>query len=401
MVTYPRDWNSTTFGKSGSFIKGAPLSKADISDTGTPFVLYGELYTTYGEVTYKIHRRTSRTVEPEYYSRIGDVIIPTSGETAEEIATSCCIMVPGAILAGDLNIYRADGFDGRYISYVINHVVNRQISEVAQGISIIHVNAKEIKKIEFFYPNLLEQKAIADVLDDFDVHINNLSELIDKKKGIRDGALEDLVSGRTRVDGFDGEWTELTLGDFLKIGRGASPRPIDAYLTQNPNGVNWIKIGDAPRHGKYIVHTEEKITPAGASHSVPVSAGDFILSNSMSFGRPYILSVSGCIHDGWLKLYDYQSSADKEFLYYLLSSATVKEQYETYAAGSGVQNLNKNVVKQVVVQLPSVEEQRVIASVLSSMDSEIDGLEDEREKMIQIREGVMDDLLTGRVRLSV
>ena len=310
-------------------------------------------------------------------------------------------MVPGAILAGDLNIYRADGFDGRYISYVINHVVNRQISEVAQGISIIHVNAKEIKKIEFFYPNLLEQKAIADVLDDFDVHINNLSELIDKKKGIRDGALEDLVSGRTRVDGFDGEWTELTLGDFLKIGRGASPRPIDAYLTQNPNGVNWIKIGDAPRHGKYIVHTEEKITPAGASHSVPVSAGDFILSNSMSFGRPYILSVSGCIHDGWLKLYDYQSSADKEFLYYLLSSATVKEQYETYAAGSGVQNLNKNVVKQVVVQLPSVEEQRVIASVLSSMDSEIDGLEDEREKMIQIREGVMDDLLTGRVRLSV
>ena len=400
MVTYPQDWMSTTFGKAGSFIKGAPLSKADISDTGTPFVLYGELYTTYGEVTYKIHRRTSRTVDSEYYSRIGDVIIPTSGETAEEIATSCCIMVPGAILAGDLNIYRADGFDGRYISYVINHVVNRQISDVAQGISIIHVNAKEIKKIEFFYPDLPEQKAIADVLDDFDAHIRNLSELIKKKKDIRDGALEDLVSGRTRLEGYKSEWVEHKLGDFLKIGRGASPRPIEAYITLNPDGVNWIKIGDAPRHGKYIVHTEEKITSAGASHSVAVSAGDFILSNSMSFGRPYILSVSGCIHDGWLKLYDYHASADKEFLYYLLSSDKVREQYVAYAAGSGVQNLNKNVVKQVEVKLPSLEEQKVIASVLSSMDVEIENLEDEREKMVQIREGAMNDLLTGKVRLS-
>ena len=201
--------------------------------------------------------------------------------------------------------------------------------------------------------------------------------------------------------GYKSEWVEHKLGDFLKIGRGASPRPIEAYITLNPDGVNWIKIGDAPRHGKYIVHTEEKITSAGASHSVEVRVGDFILSNSMSFGRPYILSVSGCIHDGWLKLYDYQASADKEFLYYLLSSDKVREQYEAYAAGSGVQNLNKNVVKQVEVKLPSLEEQKVIASVLSSMDVEIESLEDEREKMIQIREGAMDDLLTGKVRLSV
>lgn len=401
MVTYPKEWKISTFGESGTFIKGAPLSKADISDTGTPFVLYGELYTTYNEVTYKIHRRTRRTVESEYYSRIGDVIIPTSGETAEEIATACCIMVPGVILAGDLNIYRTDEFDGRYISYIVNHVVNRQISEVAQGISIIHINAKELKKIEFSYPELSEQKAIADVLDCFDEHMANLSELIEKKKAIRDGALEDLISGKTRLKGYKTEWVDHKLGDFLKIGRGASPRPIEAYITLNPDGVNWIKIGDAPRHGKYIVHTEEKITSAGAAHSVEVSVGDFILSNSMSFGRPYILSVSGCIHDGWLKLYDYQATVDKEFLYYLLSSDKVKEQYEAYAAGSGVQNLNKNVVKQVEVKLPSLEEQKEIATVLSSMDIEIESLEDEREKMVQIREGVMIDLLTGKVRLSV
>lgn len=216
MVTYPSDWKVSTLGSIGTFTKGAPLSKADIAETGTPFVLYGELYTTYSEVTYKIYRHTKQVVDSLYYSRIGDVIIPTSGETAEEIATACCIMVSGAILAGDLNIFRADGFDGRYVSHVINHVVNRQISDVAQGISIIHINAKELKKIEIHYPELSEQAAIADALDTLDSHIANLAELIEKKKAIRDGALEDLVSGRTRLAGFTEEWIDTTVNDVTQ-----------------------------------------------------------------------------------------------------------------------------------------------------------------------------------------
>ena len=118
------------------------------------------------------------------------------------------------------------------------------------------------------------------------------------------------------------DWKEKTFNAFLKIKRGASPRPIESYLTSNIGGVNWIKIGDAPRYGKYITSTEEKITTMGAAHSVRVFPGDFILSNSMSFGRPYILSIDGCIHDGWLRLYDFQAEADDEFLYYLLKLRT-------------------------------------------------------------------------------
>lgn len=92
------------------------------------------------------------------------------------------------------------------------------------------------------------------------------------------------------------DWREKTFNAFLKIKRGASPRPIESYLTSNIGGVNWIKIGDAPRYGKYITSTEEKITTMGAAHSVRVFPGDFILSNSMSFGRPYILSIAGCVY---------------------------------------------------------------------------------------------------------
>lgn len=199
---------------------------------------------------------------------------------------------------------------------------------------------------------------------------------------------------------YPADWQEKTFNDFMRIKRGASPRPIEVYLTSNVDGVNWIKIGDAPKFGKYITSTAEKVTPAGASRSVGVYPGDFILSNSMSFGRPYILAVDGCIHDGWLRLYDFQEEADDEFLYYLLSSDYVQRQYEAFAAGSGVQNLNKEVVKKVFVHLPSVSEQKEIARTLSQFDTYIDDLAELIEKKRGIRNGALKDLISGKTRFD-
>lgn len=199
---------------------------------------------------------------------------------------------------------------------------------------------------------------------------------------------------------YPSEWNEKSFNEFMKIKRGASPRPIESYITSSTEGVNWIKIGDAPRYGKYITSTTERITPKGAIHSVSVYPGDFILSNSMSFGRPYILNIEGCIHDGWLRLYDFQSEATDEFLYYLLSSSYVQRQYESFAAGSGVQNLNKEVVKKVNVVLPSIPEQEEIARTLSQFDTYIDDLAELIEKKKSIRDGVLEDLISGRTRLA-
>ena len=116
-------WSRDTIGNLGLFIKGAPLSKADISEKGTPFILYGELYTTYHEVITTVVRKTDAEVDPIYRSIVGDVIIPTSGETPEEISTASCVMIPGIILAGDLNIFRSTKIDGRIMSYILNHIV--------------------------------------------------------------------------------------------------------------------------------------------------------------------------------------------------------------------------------------------------------------------------------------
>ena len=181
-------WSKATIGELGTFVKGAPLSKADISDEGTPFILYGELYTTYGEVINKVIRKTQRSVDNVYLSRIGDVLIPTSGETPEEISTASCVMVSDVILAGDLNIFRTSKVDGRIMSYVLNHIVNGNIARIAQGKSVVHIQASEISKISISYPDENTQQQLISVFDGVSERITlaeeSLAKLILLKKSL-------------------------------------------------------------------------------------------------------------------------------------------------------------------------------------------------------------------------
>ena len=158
-------WTTTKIGALGSFTKGAPLSKADIAPDGTPFILYGELYTTYHEVINAVIRRTKAQPEKQYYSHVGDVIIPTSGETPEEISTAACVMLPDIILAGDLNIFRSSKIDGRIMSYILNHILNGQIARIAQGKSVVHIQASELSKIEISYPDYNTQCKMISVFE--------------------------------------------------------------------------------------------------------------------------------------------------------------------------------------------------------------------------------------------
>lgn len=204
---------------------------------------------------------------------------------------------------------------------------------------------------------------------------------------------------QTEIGMVPGEWSVSDFGSKVKIYRGGSPRPIQDYLTQAQDGINWIKIGDVREGDKYITSTEEKIIPAGVARSRTVHAGDFILSNSMSFGRPYILNIDGCIHDGWLTIQEYEKTFSKNFLYYLLSSDSVYQQYISMAAGSSVKNLNKEKVSALVVAYPDIKEQERIADALSDIDSLIATLEKQISKKKAIKQGTMQELLTGKRRL--
>lgn len=179
---------------------------------------------------------------------------------------------------------------------------------------------------------------------------------------------------QTEVGVIPDDWELLLLGKTAKVYRGGSPRPIQSYITNSSNGVNWIKIGDVRENDKYIYSTQEKIRPDGISMSREVHIGDFILSNSMSFGRPYILRTNGCIHDGWLTIQEYGQAFSTEYLYYLLSSKIIYKQYIGMAAGSSVKNLNKDKVSSLMVICPPLPEQQRIANALSDVDGMISSL---------------------------
>ena len=153
--------------------------------------------------------------------------------------------------------------------------------------------------------------------------------------------------------------------------RGSSPRPIIKYITTSTDGVNWIKIGDMPHFGRIVTSTEEKITREGAKKSRLVKKGDLILSNSMSYGLPYIMGVDGYIHDGWFVLKDFEDTFDKDYLCNLLISSAIQNQYKRLAAGGVVQNISSDLVNSVSVSIPLMEEQKKISSLLNLIDDRI------------------------------
>lgn len=162
------------------------------------------------------------------------------------------------------------------------------------------------------------------------------------------------------------------LGEICVIERGGSPRPIKDYLTKDDNGLNWIKIGDATLSNKYIYTTAEKIKPEGLSKTRMVESGDLILSNSMSFGRPYIMRTSGCIHDGWVVFRLNKDIIDEEYLYNILNSNEVYAQFNHLATGSTVKNLNIDRVKEVVIPLPPLPTQHAIVIRIETLFAELD-----------------------------
>ena len=191
-------------------------------------------------------------------------------------------------------------------------------------------------------------------------------------------------------------WELKKIGEVLTIERGGSPRPIEKYMTNSPDGINWIKISDATASDKYIFETKEKITKDGLHKTRVVNEGDFILSNSMSFGRPYIMKTTGCIHDGWLVLKQKGKKIfETEFLYYLLSSPFVFQQFNSKAAGSTVRNLNIALVSSVDVPIPPLPEQQRIVAILDEAFAAIDKAKANAEQNIKNAKELFESYLQG------
>ena len=195
-----------------------------------------------------------------------------------------------------------------------------------------------------------------------------------------------------RFEGFSDPWEQRKAGDRLVVLRGGSPRPIESYITSDPSGVNWIKIGDVEPGSMYITRTSERIRREGVSKSREVFAGDLLLSNSMSFGRPYILQVNGCIHDGWLLIRDAEGRFDTIFLQQMLSTPSMARQYKALAAGGVVNNLNSELVQSATIAFPGKAEQIKIGALFQKLDSLIALHQRKHEKLKTVKQSLLEKM---------
>ncbi|MDR0438035.1 MAG: N-6 DNA methylase [Bacteroidales bacterium] len=216
------------------------------------------------------------------------------------------------------------------------------------------------------------------------------TRLVDMLNFDRAGFAKSISTSIKKKVEIESKWDIVNLNNIVSIVRGASPRPIREYTTEDKNGINWIKIGDVKPNSKYITETKEKITIEGANKSRYVKQGDFILSNSMSFGRPYIMKTDGCIHDGWLLLSDFSNKLNKDYLYYVLSDSIAQEQFiDSASGGTSVDNLNIDKVSYTKIPLPPKEIQQKIVLEIEVLEKK----EAEAKKEIEKLSGKISEVL--------
>ncbi len=266
------------------------------------------------------------------------------------------------------------------------------------------LKAETFLKLKVVIPPLPEQQKIAEILSTQDKLIELQEKKIEQLKELKKAYLQKMFPKKgskypeLRFKGFTDPWEQREFGELVVIERGGSPRPIDDYITDSPDGLNWVKIGDAPEQGNYITSTKEKIKPEGLSKTREVHPGDLILSNSMSFGKPYIMAIDGCIHDGWLSIKNTNNVFDLKFLCVLLGTDQMLTQYKSMAAGSTVNNLNKELVGNTTITYPKIEEQQTIGQFFEKIESLITLHQRKSEQEKQKKKALMQLLLTGKVR---
>lgn len=293
----------------------------------------------------------------------GSVLVTCIGTIAKIAVVNCnCIAFNQQINAIDVD---RNVIDPQYLAYALK-ANNTRLKMLANAPVVPIINKRQFESFVLpVHSDLNVQREI----------VSQFTAIGSQRQGLDEELchLDNLVKSRF-IEMFgdalnsDNRWPERTLGSMLDIARGGSPRPIKSYLTSDPAGINWIKIGDAVNGSRYIENTAERIKPSGAKKSRLVHSGDFLLSNSMSFGRPYILKTEGCIHDGWLVLQGVDEYFNSLFLYQLLASDDMLHRFRGLVRGGVVNNLNKDLVSTVSVMVPPIGLQRDFATFVQQVD---------------------------------
>jgi len=402
----PDGWVEDELGAHAAFLKGSGLSKSDLVEHGPELCIhYGELFTTYGPVVDEVVSRCE-DVSGACRSRCGDVLMPGSDVTPRGLATASAVMVEGVILGGDVIAIRPTPSTlwGPYLAYSLR-LSKEKILRLVKGSTVYHIHAKDLSGLKIPLPPLAEQQAIAEALSDADALVESLDALIAKKRDMKQAAMQQLLTGRTRLPGFKQIWERACLGDLGEI----SGAGVDKKIEAGELPVRLVNYLDVYRKSK--LSSSDLTQWVSARHDqlrrCEVRKGDVFFTPTSEVPGD-ICNSAVAIQDIPDAVYSYhlvrlrlQDNWDLRFRAYAFGSKDFMDQATRAAEGSGTRYVvTLPRFRALSIRFPvDLLEQGAIGAVLSDMDSEIDALVAQREKAELVKQGMMQELLSGRVRL--
>jgi len=365
--------------RAGGDIEWAKWSREQ--DANHPFPVYAN-----GRAHAGLHGYASYSVED------GDAITLTARGTPGELGHAFYRESPFTPIGRLLVLRSRNVADARFFAAYINGVVRF----AQENTGVAQLTAPQVAQYQIYVPPVQEQRAIATALSDVDALIAGLERLIAKKRDIKQATMQQLLTGQTRLPGFSGEWSRKRLGELAEMGSGGTPP------AGNPGyyggSIPWVAISDMTQAGKFLERTERSLSDAGLANSAAqlFPAGTVLYAMYASLGECSIACMDLCTSQAILGIRP-RAGLIRDFLYYLLISR--REFVKTLGQQGTQSNLNKGIVQGFEILLPSAEEQTAIATVLSDIDTDIEALDARLTKTRAIKQGMMQELLTGRTRL--
>ena len=373
----PSGWKVVRLGDVCDFYKGKGISKDDISENGISCIRYGELYTTYSERIDEIYSKTNLNPSELFLSKCNDIIIPCSGETAQDIAKASCVLLDGIALGGDLNVLRTRE-NGIFLSYYLNVIAKKDIAKIAQGVSIVHLYASELKNLKIKIPSVDEQKKIVEILSTWDEAINLTINLIESKKQFKKALMQNLLTAKIRFPQFKEKWKEIKLGEICEIQNGK----LNANaMTQGGRYKFFTCAKEVFEIDDYAFDTEAILVSGNGEN---VGYIHYFNGKFNAYQRTYVLD---------------KFTENILFIKYFLEFA-LKRKIEIEKKDGNTPYIVLSTIFGFIVKLPNLKEQQKIAEVLTACDDEINLLNLKLENLKKQKQGLMQKLLSGKVRVK-
>lgn len=401
MVTYPNDWDESKLLDHVSLVQGLTYTPENVKPTGTLVLRSSNIQN--GRLSLDDNVYVNAHVPEEKIVAKGDILVCVRNGSSALIGKSCVLpKLKCTTFGAFMSVLRGDA-TGYFAKLFESNIVQEQVRGRSNA-TINQITKKDFQSILVTVPDKPEQEEIARTLSLFDAYIDDLAELIEKKKGIRDGALEDLITKKTRLDGCADDWTPVTFNQVIipKARIGWQGLKKHEYLR---SGYSYLIGGTDFSNGTVSLDNISYVTKEryDMDTNIQVSENDVLVTKDGTIGKVAIvpeLNKPATLNSG-VFVFRTNSRLVPAFLFRVLQSSVFREFIDTLSAGSTIKHLYQKDLKNFEFEIPvDTKEQEAIAAVLTAMDEEIRDLETEREKIIQIREGAMDDLLTGRVRLT-